>query len=676
MKTTIGVKLGGCFFLTLAVLLLSSSYALYGIVTLRNALEQIAGDAWHSAENAAALNLHINQGSGLLDRQLLYQSPISESELISVEQSLQRASHALDTLKESTYPSESAALNSLVDEWQQLKQQVIEQHQAYVDALQASAQETLQFNQLMHRLELYGNYQISSLEDAFQRSQVTSWGGDVEAKWQFVLAIYAARIDLGASVAALHAQLRAANPAPLQAAVITGLDSLSDTLGKIIQSPLASRTINSGPWKGLSYTAATAQQLERHRQATQQVQARQQAFLQTRDQLRSLVAVLEQRSQQLSALIGSDVKHATATTLATAGWLNMTMLASLPVGMLLTLLAIWLSYRMVILPVRNVSREMAEIATGEGDLRVRLPVKGHDEIAQLAGNFNLFISRIGETVCRVSDSAQQLTNTAASLKATAGSALAAVETQDTECDQAASAMVEITSTVADIAQNAGAAADSSQGAQQHAQQSCRLVAKNRQATVHISAEMQLATEVITDLAAQSGQVSSIIGVIQGIAEQTNLLALNAAIEAARAGDKGRGFAVVADEVRALSHRTRQATEEIKTLLEGLLIKAHKAVEVMQEGQGLADENVQLSEQVQQLIETVSQEINRISQLNLLIATATEQQAQVSSLTRDNLERINQASSDTAAAARSNSTLSRSLEEQAVQLKGILLQFKV
>ena len=178
------------------------------------------------------------------------------------------------------------------------------------------------------------------------------------------------------------------------------------------------------------------------------------------------------------------------------------------------------------------------------------------------------------------------------------------------------------------------------------------------------------------LANESSKVSNIIGVIQGIAEQTNLLALNAAIEAARAGDHGRGFSVVADEVRALSLNTQQATEEIRALLDSLQTRAGTAVNTMQKGRTMAQENVELSEQVYRLIETVSGDIDRINQLNLLIATATEEQAQVTHITRENLTNISQATTRTEDSARSNSDASRSLEQQSEQLREVLAQFKL
>ena len=676
MKMTIGLKMGGCFFLTLVVLMLSSSYALYGVINISSALKNIAGDAWISAESSSSLNLNVNQGVGLLRSNLLYQEQISKSELEKIDRHLDSSITALDKLRNSSFASNTQRLEEALVNLSNLKVTVVKLHGEYVKALQYNASVTQKLKKQINLLGLLGNFQISALEEAFQLEKVKSWSGDIEDKWEFVIAIYSSRVALGEAVSALQIQIISSIPDALQENVNDSLIELSDTISDITTSPLASENISNGEWSGMTYADATSKLLSQYLQATEQIQIKQRVFLAARDELFLLASALENNANELSSVISNEVEKETSNSVASASLLSKTMASSLPVGVILTLFAIWLSYRMVIKPVRHASQVMAEIALGDSDLRARLPIDGNDEISELANNFNLFIAKITETIISASDSAGHLASTSEKLKSTSDNTLSAVVTQEQECELAVTAMEQIACTVHDIAKNANKASDCSKGAHSNAKESCHIVEENRQATENISKEILRATTVISDLTEESHKVGGIITVIQGIAEQTNLLALNAAIEAARAGEYGRGFAVVADEVRALSLRTKQATEEIKNLLDGLFFKAETASDVMKSGQELAINNVSLSLKVQQLIEVVSEEIYRINELNFLIATATEEQAQVIDLSRENLGRISDASSSMAEGARSNSLISVNLEDQAEQQKAVLLQFSV
>ncbi|MBP0048340.1 methyl-accepting chemotaxis protein [Marinobacterium sp. AK62] len=675
MSKSISHKIVGCFLLTLAVLLGTGLYALNGVTSVRDALERVAGEVWSAADNASTLNLNVSQGTGQLERSLAYQEPIPPHRQQQVDQHLARALSALDALQSGQYRQESKSLAPLMKQLEQLKVQVVDEHQAFNEDIAASEETVQRFQAFMKRLGFYGNFQISSLEDAFQRNQINSWGGDVDEKWNFVLAIYKARIAFGASIRALQTQLQSSTPANHQEQVQESLDRLSDELNEIIRSPLADRSINSGEWKGNTYAQAAEALLSTHQQQVKQIQHRQHNFLATRNLLLSLVNKLEQQTTGLRNTLNSEVSAQTEQAMQQANRLNTTMLLSLPAGIGLTLLAIWLCFRIVIKPVKQVSASMAEISSGKADLSVRLPVRGQDEIAQLAENFNRFVARIADTVKLVANSNQQLVKTAEHLKQNAQATMRSVEQQNQQSTQAVTAMAEINDTVNDIAANASEAAQRSETIQSNATTGRDMVERNRGATEHLANEIQSVTDVISQLADESSRAGSILTVISGIAEQTNLLALNAAIEAARAGEHGRSFAVVADEVRQLSQNTQKATEEISALLDALQVKASDAVTAMQKGQALAGENVSLSEQVHEQIERIAADIDQISQLNLQIATATEEQAQVTTLTHNNLEQIGLAASETEDSARSNAEFSTQLEQQAAEMKKTLVQFE-
>jgi methyl-accepting chemotaxis protein len=130
-------------------------------------------------------------------------------------------------------------------------------------------------------------------------------------------------------------------------------------------------------------------------------------------------------------------------------------------------------------------------------------------------------------------------------------------------------------------------------------------------------EITESTETVTELAGHIREVSKVLDVIRSIAEQTNLLALNAAIEAARAGEQGCGFAVVADEVRALAHRTQASTVEI----EGMI----STVQSGAKGPSLPWARVQSAGAA---LEKITDRVVTINERNLVIASASEEQAQV------------------------------------------------
>ncbi|WP_404940751.1 methyl-accepting chemotaxis protein [Pseudomonas sp. 5Ae-yellow] len=200
--------------------------------------------------------------------------------------------------------------------------------------------------------------------------------------------------------------------------------------------------------------------------------------------------------------------------------------------------------------------------------------------------------RFQQTISQVAGSSSQLAAAAEETSAISVQTGSGVRQQTHEVAQVATAMHEMTTTVQDVARNAAGAAEASHQAEQEAQQGRKLATQTIDAIQTLAEEVERAADVIQSLEKESGNITSVLSVIQGTAEQTNLLALNAAIEAARAGEQGRGFAVVADEVRALASRTQQSTTEIQSMITRLQAGADQAVSVMQSSREKAGRGVE------------------------------------------------------------------------------------
>lgn len=342
-------------------------------------------------------------------------------------------------------------------------------------------------------------------------------------------------------------------------------------------------------------------------------------------------------------------------------------------------LAILFSYgiaHLITVRLKEAIKTLFDIAEGEGDLTHRLNESGHDEIADLAKGFNLFSSKIEAMVQDMADAALQITHSVKRVSAITEETNNAIQQQQLESDMVATAIKQMAATVQETSHNAASAAETAKKAEQKADSGQNIVFDNRTTIQSLSLEVINASSVIHELEAESEGIGKILDAIKGIATQTNLLALNAAIEAARAGEHGRGFAVVADEVRSLAEQTQVSTEEIQALILSFQEKARLAVSVMDSGSKQAEKSVSHADEVGSALNSITDSINTIAQMNLDISNATGQQLQLTKEVADNIQNITIIAQTTTQGAQQTNDSLHELDAQVSRLQGLVMQFKV
>ncbi len=318
---------------------------------------------------------------------------------------------------------------------------------------------------------------------------------------------------------------------------------------------------------------------------------------------------------------------------------------------------------------------VAEVIAG-GDLTRSIKVVGNDEPARLLIALQAMQRSLRDTIQGISHSSNQLASAAEELNVVTEDSTRGLHQQNHEIEQAATAVNEMTTAVDEVARNAVATSEASRESDETAQHGRQQVIRTVESIVLLANDVtQTATEV-ERLAGQVRDISKVLDVIRSIAEQTNLLALNAAIEAARAGDAGRGFAVVADEVRALAHRTQQSTQEIEQMIGDVHQGTDKAVHAMQLSNERARTTLDLARAAGEALDGIASAISQISERNLVIASASEEQAQVAREVDRNLVNIRDLSLQSSAGANQTSAASQELARLAIDLNNLVARFQV
>ncbi len=298
------------------------------------------------------------------------------------------------------------------------------------------------------------------------------------------------------------------------------------------------------------------------------------------------------------------------------------------------------------------SRALEALSAENGDVTVRLPVDGSDEVGQLASAFNRFVERLSTMMRQVRDTTIDLQHEASRCHEAADSVSRSSIAQGEALRRSSGDMQQLAAGIQEVSALVGETADQSRHA---LEQSSQAVARIDEATQTLHAVQALADELsqsMQRLEQRSTRIDLVTQVIKDVADQTNLLALNAAIEAARAGEQGRGFAVVADEVRKLAERTGTSTHEIATTVDGIKQDTADALQRLAAAISRIAAGVDSTENADQAIRSIRDFMDDFAKRMERIGLAAQAQRDASDRISQNMESVSTASQKNQASAQS------------------------
>ncbi len=379
------------------------------------------------------------------------------------------------------------------------------------------------------------------------------------------------------------------------------------------------------------------------------------------------IDVLSNRLNQvaMTTIDESEHEHDSVTSQSTFALIGILLVAAL---------SSWLLAGIIVTPIRQLQQTVREIA--KGNLLVKAQEEGNNEITLLARDVNATVTQLRQTVESLVRISTDVASASTELATVMTQASVNSDQEKQEVEQVASAVNQLQSTAQSVTDHAHTADGAAQQANQLASQSLRMFEESHRATAKMADQLREAAQVVNQLKEQSERIGNVTEVIRSISEQTNLLALNAAIEAARAGESGRGFAVVADEVRMLAARTQTSTQEIQAIIEELQNQSNTANSSMHSSLSLLEQNQSLAAKVSASLTEINHSISALGQINAQVATASEEQSQVTKDINRNLSNIYELVSQNVTGITQSAAASHELSDLAEQQHQQLQYFRV
>jgi methyl-accepting chemotaxis protein len=313
----------------------------------------------------------------------------------------------------------------------------------------------------------------------------------------------------------------------------------------------------------------------------------------------------------------------------------------------------------------------------QGDLTVEVPLyDSRDELSALLATFRRMVENLRTQTLAIHEGVNVLASSS-------GEILASSSQVASSASETASAVNETTATVEEVKQTSQLAsqkvrlvAENAQKSLQVSQQGKKSVEDAVQGMNRIREQMETIAESIVNLSEQGQAIGEIIATVNDLAEQSNLLAVNAAIEAAKAGEHGKGFAVVAHEVRSLAVQSKEATAQVRTILNDIQKATNAAVMATEQGSKAVEAGERQSGEAGEAIRLLADSIADSADASTQIAASSHQQMVGMEQVAQAMENIKEASILSVTSTRQAEQSAQNLHELGQKLKGLVERFKL
>ncbi len=666
MRLTIGIKIGGGLFLVTLMLLVAGGVGFNSAVRLGGAVDYFSKKAWPSGDNASHFISSIQEQASTLQVLMMGVAPLDSDEKKSLATANEKANTSIEQIINAGIATEEqvSEIKDSYNKYQVIQDSLIEHHSDFSIKREAAFNDFSVFEKFMKILDFYTNniFQLPNVNQA--------------EKFELITYFFKTKLALQTRFYYMQRFLGGDDRTGMLDELEGAWEDLTDESEELIDLELTDVEMRTGEFSGQTYAALLGQRIESHKIKFDELAESFDQFQKTKRNYAVIQVATLKKVQDFIAQLGDTIDAEAEQSSVIKSRAYSAIIAAIVVGVIIAIGATVFCVVTVIRPIVEAGQRMKDISSGDGDLTLTLPVKGRDEIAYLGKNFNEFVAKIRNIITLTVDISNQLSTSSLELQTLSQKTSQAASSQQDGSQQIAAALCEMTASFQEVAKSASNAETMTNTAISSVTSSKQSVAKNRSSIEDLSSNILHASDVIRQLAVESESVTSILNVIRGIAEQTNLLALNAAIEAARAGEQGRGFAVVADEVRVLAQKTQQSTGEIQQMIEGLCGKSNEAVNVIENSTEKALSSVKYANEVSDRLEAVGSSVSQVLEMNMQIATASEEQATVAEDINRNVTHISDLSEETSEDADTALSESHKLFELVEEVRGIVQQFKV